>query len=62
MSSFFFRRIADAIVPDGGQVVTTLPISDELKNRRANVNAEFQLAAEVLDREVSLSSALSARL
>jgi len=43
----------DSIVPEGGQVITTLPVSDANKTRRAEVDASFQLAYEVLDYEVS---------
>lgn len=34
-------------------MIATLPVSDELKARRADVDADFQLVYEVLDREVS---------
>ncbi|KII90674.1 hypothetical protein PLICRDRAFT_174057 [Plicaturopsis crispa FD-325 SS-3] len=33
----------DAIGPSGGRVITTLPVSDEVKNRRADVSVEFTL-------------------
>ncbi|KAK4702881.1 hypothetical protein P7C70_g3335, partial [Phenoliferia sp. Uapishka_3] len=49
----------DAIKASGGKVMTTLPISDETKNRRAQVDVEFTLVYTELGYGLTFANAIT---
>ncbi|KII90137.1 hypothetical protein PLICRDRAFT_53248 [Plicaturopsis crispa FD-325 SS-3] len=46
----------DAIGPSGGTVVTTLPVSDEIQNRRADVKVEFTISYALLGKPINFAN------
>ncbi|KII89279.1 hypothetical protein PLICRDRAFT_698367 [Plicaturopsis crispa FD-325 SS-3] len=45
----------DSIGPSGGTVITTLPVSEEIRNRRADVNVEFTIVYSLLGKPINFA-------